>query len=493
MSIEVAIATNRFGLGAIPGQLGSQLGGQFAGQTGGITGDPKTWLLRQTVRPELALIAQPGLPNSAQAFRNFLDYAQIRRDARRVARSPAPPDMTNMADMNPIETAPNDVARAAAFGARSIGMEMDARITHALKTPAPFLERWTLFWSNALTMAAKNLQTVQFPGPYEREAIRPHVLGKFSDLLKSSVLHLGMLVYLDQIRSFGPTSPAAALSARRPQGRSLGLNENLAREILELHTLGADGGYTQNDVTQFAYALTGWTVHGLRNARPTGGQELGSVIFVPALHEPGTRTIMGQDFGANGANQARDILDWLARQPQTARRIAKAVATHFVSDTPPASLTDRLAQVFMRTEGDLQALAQALINSPEAWQPEAQKFKTPYEFLLSTLRASGTKEVSAAALRDTFQQLGQPPWRAPSPKGWPDTTDKWASPDAILKRVDWSNLAAEVISETMSPTAFAQAALGESLTPATRLAVSRAQDARQGIVLILMSPEFQRR
>lgn len=147
----------------------------------------------------------------------------------------------------------------------------------------------------------------------------------------------------------------------------------------------------------------------------------------------------------------------------------------------------------MQTDGDLRALAQALINSPEAWEPSAQKFKTPNEFLLSTLRASGTRSVSVQALRNTFEQLGQPPWRAPSPKGWPDTADKWASPDAILKRVDWSNLAADAIGETMSPIAFAEGALGATLTPATRTAISRAGDARQGIVLALMSPEFQRR
>jgi uncharacterized protein (DUF1800 family) len=478
MTIEACIATNRFGLGATPGQIAA------------ISGDPKAWLLGQIVTPQAAVITRRDLPTSAQAFRNFLDYAQNRRDERRMAQTPMPDDM-NAGQAGRID--PKDVARALNLGARAMGEEVDARITHALTTPAPFLERWTLFWSNALTMAAKNLQTNQFPGPYEREAIRPNILGKFSDLLKVSALHGGMLVYLDQVRSIGPNAPSAMVSARRPGGRNLGLNENLAREILELHTIGPDGGYVQADVSEFARALTGWTLVGPRTYRLAGSQELGSVEFVAALHEPGPRTIMGQVFPANGATQARDILDWLARRPQTAQRIATAIATHFVSDTPSPSLVGRLEQVFIRTDGDLRALATALINSPEAWQPQAAKFKSPNDFLLSTLRASGTTTVSAQALRSTFEQLGQAPWRAPSPKGWPDTADKWASPDAILKRVDWANLAAEVITETMSPMAFAQAALGDSLTPATRTAMSRAQDARQGIVLTLMSPEFQRR
>jgi uncharacterized protein (DUF1800 family) len=482
MTIDACIAANRFGLGASPGQLAA------------IGGDPKAWLLGQLNQSRAALIVQPDLASSAQAFRTFLEYTQTRRDEQRMAQSPMPQDMAqDRAEGMRAPLDPTKVARAANLSARAMGQEIEARIIHALITPAPFLERWTLFWSNALTMSAKSLQTTPFPGPYEREAIRPHVLGKFSELLKASALHAGMLIYLDQVRSVGPTAPAALASARRPQRRDLGLNENLAREILELHTVGPDGGYRQSDVTEFARALTGWTVAGPRTRGMGANQELGSVIFVPAMHEPGARTIMGKVFPAAGANQVRDILDWLARQPQTARRLATAIATHFVSDTPPTSLISRLEQAFVRTDGDLAAVARTLVNSPEAWQPKAAKFKTPNDFLLSTLRASGTRSVSAQPLRSTFEQLGQAPWRAPSPKGWPDTADKWASPDAVLKRVDWSNLAADVIGATTSPMAFAENALGASLTPATRTAISRAQDARQGIVLVLMSPEFQRR
>ena len=246
-------------------------------------------------------------------------------------------------------------------------------------------------------------------------------------------------------------------------------------------------------MTEFARALTGWTVKTDRLARFVSEGREGDVVFVPAMHEPGARTIMGRTFADHGRNQALDILRWLAVQPQTARRLATKLARHFVSDTPPATLVDRLEARFVATNGDLAALARTLVDSPEAWAPQAAKFKTPNDFLLSVMRASGAQEASAQALRSTFEQLGQTPFRAPSPKGWPDTADNWAAPDAILKRVDWANLAAELISATTSPMDFARTALGDSLSEHTILAISRAESAKQGLVLAMMSPEFQRR
>jgi uncharacterized protein (DUF1800 family) len=474
MSLEATIAVNRFGLGATPGEILR------------MSANPKNWLLDQISSLANAQITLASLGSSQEAYRAFVEYNRMRRDERRAVQSPMPSQMAQ-------GDAKQNIARTARLGAQTIADEIEARISHAITTPAPFLERWAQFWSNRLTMAAKNLQTIFYAGSYEREAIRPHILGSFSTLLKSSALHAGMLVYLDQVRSFGPNAPAAT-SPQRPRQRNFGLNENLAREILELHTLGPDGGYSQADVTEFARALTGWTLQVPRlSGGARGDSELGSVVFVDGLHEPGARTIMGTRFPQAGRDQAFAILDWLASQPQTARNVAQAVATHFVSDTPPTSLVARLEQNFRATNGDLKALAQTLVNSPEAWVTTQGKFKSPNDFLLSTLRASGTRDVSMPALRATFEQLGQTPFRAPSPKGWPDTASHWAAPDAILKRVDWSNLAAEVIAQNMSPMAFAQSALGPSLTPQTSTAISRAGDARQGIVLALMSPEFQRR
>jgi uncharacterized protein (DUF1800 family) len=467
MSLNAVIAANRFGLGARPGDLTK------------VALDPKAWLLSQVGQSQAINIRSDNLLTSAQAFEALQDYQQARAAQQRAAAAP-----------NPAVSADERVRRADLVN-QTTGREIEARIQHAVTTTAPFAERWVQFWSNHFTMAARNLQTTPFPGSFEREAIRPYVWGRFEDLLVKADTHVGMLIYLDQAQSIGPNSQAAKVQQGRR--RAAGLNENLAREILELHTLGADGGYSQADVTEFARALTGWTVAGPRLRRLAQDAKIGTTIFVPSLHEPGARVVLGKSFPPGGENQALAILSHLAQQPSVAERIAAKVAQHFVADDPPRALVARLEASFRQSGGDLSALAKTLIQSPEAWVPEASKFKTPNDFLISTMRASGATAASTQALRGTFEQLGQTPWRAPSPKGWPDVASEWAAPDAILKRIDWANLAADVIGETFQPIAFAESALGPALTDKTRIAISRAQTARQGIVLALMSPEFQRR
>lgn len=467
MSLNAVIATNRFGLGARPGDLKK------------VVLDPKAWLLSQVGQSQATNIRSDNLLTSAQAFEALQDYQQARAAQQRAAASPSP------------AVSFDERVRLADLVNQTTGREIEARVQHAVTTTAPFTERWVQFWSNHFTMAARNVQTTPFPGSFEREAIRPYVWGRFEDLLVKADTHVGMLIYLDQAQSIGPNSQAAKVQKGRR--RAAGLNENLAREILELHTLGADGGYSQADVTEFARALTGWTVAGPRLRRLAQDAKIGTTIFVPVLHEPGARVVLGKSFPPAGENQALAILSHLARQPAVAKRIAAKVAQHFVADDPPRALVARLEASFRQSGGDLAALARTLIQSPEAWVPEASKFKTPNDFLISTMRASGANAASTQALRATFEQLGQTPWRAPSPKGWPDVASEWAAPDAILKRIDWANLAADVIGESFQPIAFAESALGPALTDKTRTAISRAQTARQGIVLALMSPEFQRR
>ncbi|NJR20102.1 MAG: DUF1800 domain-containing protein [Hyphomonadaceae bacterium] len=436
MSVDAIIATNRFGLGATPGLITQ------------VARNPKDWLKNQLNDHRAARIDGPELFSTPQAFEAFLAYTRERQQQRNVANQAA-------------QLAQPQAAMIFNRGARAMANEVESRVVHALITPAPFLERWALFWANALTVSAKNLQTLYVAGPYEREAIRPHVLGRFTDLLMASALHPGMLIYLDQARSVGPNAPAAINAQRR--ARNIGLNENLAREILELHTLGVDGGYTQADVTEFARALTGWTIAGPMNrlGRAMNGASAvqGQTVFAANLHEPGPRTIMGRTFAQSGREQALAILAFLANQPQTARNIATKIAQHFVSDNPSRTLVTRLERNFQDTGGDLKALAITLIDSPEAWAMPATKFKSPNDFIISTMRASGATRADAGALRDTYQQLGQIPFRAPSPKGWPDSAQEWGSPDAILKRVDWSNLAARVIAPITPPMAFAENAL----------------------------------
>ena len=467
MSLNAVIAANRFGLGARPGELAH------------IAHNPKAWLLGQIGQSQAAPIGSEPLLSSAQAFEALQSYQEARAAQRRAAASPGP------------SVSVDERVRLADLVNQTTGREMEARIQHGVTTTAPFGERWVQFWSNHFTMAARNLQTTPFPGSFEREAIRPHVWGRFEDLLVKADTHVGMLIYLDQAQSIGPNSQAA--QTQQGRRRAAGLNENLAREILELHTLGGDGGYSQTDVTEFARALTGWTVASPRLRRLAFDAPIGTTIFVPALHEPGARLVLGKSFPPDGEKQALAILSHLARQPSVGKRIALKLARHFVADDPPPALVARLEASFSQSGGDLSALAKTLIESPEAWEREARKFKTPNDFLISTMRASGANAASSQALRATFEQLGQTPWRAPSPKGWPDVASEWAAPDAILKRVDWANLAADVIGETFQPIAFAETALGPALTDKTKTAISRAQTARQGIVLALMSPEFQRR
>jgi uncharacterized protein (DUF1800 family) len=464
MHPSATIAANRFGLGARPGELRA------------IGADGRGWLLAQIERPGAAALDAADLLSGPDAFRAFLAYRQTRKNDRDM-------EAKAQADQRMTRVARGDLV------ADTLGAEVEARVTRAVTTPSGFCERWTHFWSNWFTVAARNLQTIPLAGPFEREAIRPHVFASFRVMLHAATAHPGMLVQLDQAQSVGPNSRAG-------MRRRAGLNENLAREILELHTLGPDGGYSQADVTEFAKALTGWTVAGPRLRAEAGGMtavRTGEFHFAAALHEPGARRVRGKTYPEGGQEQARAILDALASDPAVARRVARALAVHFVADVPPPALVARLEASFRRTDGDLRALARTLIESPEAWSPQAAKFKTPHDFLISALRAGGVRSVAMGPLRQTFEQLGQAPFRAPSPKGWPDGAEHWAAPDAILKRADWADLAGERFAETLQPFAFAEEALGASLQARTRQAIARAESPRQAFVLALMSPEFQRR
>jgi uncharacterized protein (DUF1800 family) len=463
---ETSIAATRFGLGARPGDLER------------IGTDAKGWLRRQVSRRDGCVRAMSGFPNSAEAAAIVEAYGEAIAESR---RRPPPSPTSNEVAPDPQQTPPARAMREAAI------RDTVARTNAVLSSDTPFADRWARFWMNHFTVSMTKPQIVPFVGPFEREAIRPFALSKFSDLLIASTRHAAMLIYLDQIHSIGPNSTVG-------ERRDRGLNENLAREILELHTLGADGGYSQTDVTTFAKALTGWTV----NAGPTRrfaprGAASGAFIFAGQIHEPGEKTILGRRYPQTGEDQARQVLLDISVHPSTARHIAFKVARHFTSDTPPPSLVQRLETRFRETGGDLQAVANALIDAPECWLPTAEKFKTPSDFILSSLRAVGAPDASLRQLQASFAVLGETPGRAPSPKGWPDDAASWAGSDAILKRLEWANTLADQVAATRRPEDIADAALGARLSPATRLAISRAESAQQGITLFLMSPEFQRR
>ena len=376
-------------------------------------------------------------------------------------------------------------------------VDVAARLNVAVTSPTPFAERLVHFWSNHFSVSAGKPGTPFEVGNHEFNAIRPHVTGKFSDMLKAAVLHPAMLLYLDQFQSIGPNSTFGERQRRRAEragnaGRRAGLNENLAREILELHTLGVDGGYSQADVTEFARALTGWSVQGLGRVKRFAEDKPGGAAYVAVAHEPGTRRIMGRAYKDTGEAQAIAILDDLAKHPSTARFVATKLARHFTRDDPEASLVARLESDFLKTGGDLGSLARTLVNAPEAWEGDAVKFRQPVEWLTSVLRFTGVDDLSENRINGIVRQLGQVPWGAPSPAGFDDVADSWAGPDALLRRVE---LADRIARNAPSDAVLkrAETAFPGALSDNTRTWLSRAESGSQALGLLLVAPEMMRR
>lgn len=372
-----------------------------------------------------------------------------------------------------------------------------ARMNAALTTDTPFVERMVHFWSNHFAISIDKLTLIGMGGLLEMEAIRPNVLGKFSDMVLAVERHPAMLLYLDQAQSIGPDSTAGQRIAARGN-RKAGLNENLAREIMELHTLGVRTGYTQADVTEFARAMTGWTVSGITRgpmARALGADGTpGDFVFVPVLHEPGERTIMGRRYPAAGEAQARQVILDLAVHPATARHIATKLARHFAGDTPPPSLVDRLAARFTESGGDLPAVYRVLVEAPELQGPSLAKFKTPWDWSVSALRAVGAKQVEGQPIAGMLIQLGQPVWRPGSPAGYDDIDASWAGPDALMRRVEAaSRIATRVGGAKLDPRQLAATVLPAGGSATTLAAIGRAESPVEGIALMLCAPEFMRR
>jgi uncharacterized protein (DUF1800 family) len=471
--LEAAIAATRFGLGARPGEIDEA------------ARDPRGWLKAQVRREGAETFSTSG-ETGAQRLAEFRDYRRERLMAQRAGEGKDGAD-------DPVKAAQQFIRRNAAG-------DIVARTQLAAATQAGFRERWALFWANHFTVSATKVQVSGLVGPFENEAIRPHVFGRFADLLGAAETHPAMLLYLDQAQSIGPNSQAAQFqrrgggrfAARDPAAppRSAGLNENLAREILELHTVGVDGGYAQADVTEFARALTGLSVAG-----PRDGAGAEPVVFRELAHEPGERTVMGVRYrGGNGRAQAAAVLNDLARKPQTARFICAKLARHFVADEPPPALTARLEAAWTGSGGDLARVAEALVDAPEAWAPRPAKFKTPYEFVVSSYRAVGAEPRGPAQIAQALNGMGQRPFGAPSPKGWPDEAAPWAAADALVKRLQFAQgLAAAVGPNVQDPTKLAQSTLGARLSPAAATAIARAESRPEAVALLLMTPEFQRR
>jgi uncharacterized protein (DUF1800 family) len=357
--------------------------------------------------------------------------------------------------------------------------EIAARVNAAASTEAPLLERLTRFWSNHFTVSCVRPVIRGFAGAFEREAIRPHVTGRFVDLLLAAEQHPAMLFYLDQVISIGPNSRAGERFGK-------GLNENLGREMLELHTLGVDGGYTQADVEALARILTGWSIARLNAPDP------GNFHFYPQIHEPGAKVLLGKTYREDGLAEGEAALRDLANHPATAQHIATKLARHFIADDPPAESVRRIAAVFRDTGGDLKRVTAAVVREEAAWRAPFVKLRAPDDLLVSACRVTGF-EPPAPMLVNSLHVLDQQPFFAPSPAGWPDVASEWVGPESVLHRIEWCQTYAARIPEPPDPAHLADSVFGEILPDETGQAIRHAASRREGLALLLAAPDFQRR
>ncbi len=480
---HAALAAHRFGLGEA--------------SLATVGADPQAWLLAQI---------GPAEPQRGDKLASGVDgikrFAEFLATQRRPAQANATGEMgmaggmaggmaTNAADTRPAEQQ---------FGQHFrdiVQADVRARLSTAALSTRPFNERLALFWANHFTVSMAKASARGVVGAFEREAIRPNIAGSFEGLLKAVVHHAGMQRYLDNDSSAGPDSAIVRRQARRPRPegtpgpRITGLNENLAREILELHTLGVSGGYLQTDVTEFARVLTGWRV-ALRDVA-TAAPGSDPTRFEADWHQPGIKTVLGKRY-AEGPAALDAVLHDLALHPSTARFIASKLARHFVADEPPPELVARLEASFESSAGDLPTLYRTLIQSPQAWAPQPAKLKTPEEFVVSTARLLKLGDQAFMRVPDGgITPMGQRVQAAPSPAGWPDRAEEWLGPDAVWKRVEWATRVADRAGRQLDARALAQASLGPLLQEATARQIERAADGPQALALLLMSPEFQRR
>ena len=486
------VAYNRFGLGAPAGGAGTRAA-----------------VLSELETPDVAGLADAGLQSSKAVLQAIYDYqsrkktAVERMAARRADPQPAPassaaPSAKPAQSQAGAEPTPNGmvVAMDAAEMAGANGMAAEkppegamyraealARVRKAQAAAVGYVERLVAFWSNHFCVSAlKNGIGRGCAGPFEREAIRPHVLGRFADMLKAVERHPAMLNYLDNARSIGPDSAVG-------QNRGVGLNENLAREILELHTLGVGSGYRQADVTQFARALTGWTIAG--HDGKLG--EPGTFIFNDRAHEPGSAEILGRVYAQAGVAQGEAVLADLARAPATADHLARKLVKHFIADEPDAALVGRMAKTFRATDGDLLAVSKALIEDDAAWGAPLAKIRNPWELATAANRAFARSPDDAGQTLDALSLLGMPLWQPPGPNGFSDDSGAWASPEGMKMRLALAPRLARAQKDTPAPLDLLDQVLGPLASAETRQALARAETREQAYALLVMSPEFQRR
>lgn len=397
--------------------------------------------------------------------------------------SMAPPSAASPETMQPSAPKPPTPPQPLNIIQKNFRAEALARLQRGIIADCGFTERLVVFWSNHFCISAnKGGLARMWAGSFEREAIRPYVLGRFGDMLKAVEQHPAMLFFLDNQQSLGPDSRAG-------QNRNRGLNENLAREIMELHTLGVGGGYSQDDVTSLARIITGWTYAGRQGQLGAPG----TFVFNANAHQPGAQRVMGKIYEANGVAQGEAVLADIARHPSTAKFIATKFVRHFVADDPPPALVARLADVFVKSDGDLKALATALTDSDEAWKAPLTKVRSPYEFLVATGRLLAQIPGDPGRYLNGLNVLGQPLWAPAGPNGFPDSNAAWAAPEGMKLRLDISAQIASRLGDGIDPRDLLELVAADAASAETRRTVERAESRQQALALLLMSPEFQRR
>lgn len=451
-SLHAYIAANRFGFGARLGELEA------------IRHDPMGWAVAQLDARHALHPSLQKLPTTAEALRDGMGMLQRAKKTKDSGDETAQKKMLR----DSIKTLREDFAAEAA-----------ARTLVAIDSAAPFFERLVQFWSNHFTVSATKRQSLSLVAAFERDAIRPHIMGNFADLLLASSKHPAMLVYLDNARSIGPNSMAG-------KRRNKGLNENLAREVLELHSLGVNGGYTQDDVIALAKMLTGWTADALGKGDGSG------FLFVNLLHEPGNKTLLGKTYRAGGVAEAENALRDIARHPSTATFIATKLARHFVADDPSAGVIQKLKDAYLRANGQLLPVYKTLIALPEIWQSPMTKIKTPNDYIISLLRASDM-QVDMRTLARAYQSLNQIPFSAPSPQGWSDRGADWIGGEALLRRIELAENVSRAVHTKIDPQNVLMQTIDPVASDATREAVRRAGSKAEALTLLFASPEFQRR
>jgi uncharacterized protein (DUF1800 family) len=476
-----ALALHRFGLGPRRNSIAA------------IASDPRGALLEELDRAGAGRVSAQ-LPSSGEAARAVFKFQLEQRVEKKLEQRAQKLAQTG-GGLNPFgcrqpQTGEACAPPVAAGGAENpqkphqpplpqqlILDEATARFEAANSADIGFVERLVWFWSNHFCISADKIPAMA--GPYEREAIRPHVLGRFADMLQAVESHPGMLYYLDNVESIGPDSAAGI-------DRDKGLNENLARETLELHTLGVRTGYTQTDVTNFANVLTGWTW--FAPSEPVHGAEF---VFNPIRHQPGAQTVLGKTYADNGIQQGRAVLADLARHPATAHHIAEQLAAHFIADEPPSALVAKLEKTFNASGGDLKEIAETLVNADEAWMPQRTKLKPPAEWIVGILRVTdGGPLVPIGLVMGAQAQLGAALWRPPAPNGYSDREGAWI--DGVPHRLDLANQFANRLARDVDPVEMLDSALGPLASAQTRDTVLHAESRAQALTLLVMSPEFVR-